>query len=326
MAGYRAPDGRSRSPWPADDPSVLTHHPGVDGLVVAYLAFTSGLYWRNGWPSRSHLLLFGLHWIGIFAIAALRRFLLRCPPGTWAGLRFLHAWYPAMILPLVYRELAVLNRIVTDRYYDAWVLQWEARLFGGFPVLTFSQRIPHPWVSEILHFGYVSYYTMIPALGLTLYLSRRYRAFHAYMFTLMATFFFCYLWFIFFPVEGPHYAYPTLEGSLQDGWFRRWALAVLARGAARGAAFPSSHVAAAVVTVLGAYRWDRRVFWVLLPLGTALTLGTVYGRFHYAVDALAGLVVAGLFAVVGPLLYERLGPRPLEAPKPLSNPPSTART
>lgn len=304
-------DDPSRSRSPADDVGVLTRHPGVDGLVVAYLAFTSGIYWRHGWPSETHLFLFGLHWAGILAIAAVRRFLLRRPPETWGWLRFLHAWYPAMILPFVYRELAVLNRIVTDRYYDDLVLQWEAWLFRGFPVLGFSRWVTHPWVSELLHFGYVSYYTMIPALGLTLYLTRRYRAFQAYMFTLIATFYFCYLWFIFFPVEGPHYTYPTLEGGLQHGWFRSFAVAVLARGAARGAAFPSSHVAVALVTVLCAYRWDRRVFWGLLPLGTVLTLGTVYGRFHYAVDALAGLAVAGLFAVLGPWLYERMTPRPI---------------
>ena len=33
---------------------------------------------------------------------------------------------------------------------------------------------------------------------------------------------------------------------------------------------------------------------VLLPFTTGLILAVVYGQFHYAVDALAGLMLAGL--------------------------------
>ena len=36
----------------------------------------------------------------------------------------------------------------------------------------------------------------------------------------------------------------------------------------------------------------------LLPFTTGLILATVYGQFHYAVDALAGLAVAALVLTV----------------------------
>jgi hypothetical protein len=43
-----------------------------------------------------------------------------------------------------------------------------------------------------------------------------------------------------------------------------------------------------------ALRYWRAVGLVLLPFTIGLTLAVVYGQFHYAVDALAGLMVAAL--------------------------------
>jgi hypothetical protein len=43
-----------------------------------------------------------------------------------------------------------------------------------------------------------------------------------------------------------------------------------------------------------ALRYWRTLGLVLLPFTAGLILAVVYGQFHYAVDALAGLVVAAL--------------------------------
>src|SRR5207245_3483122 len=55
----------------------------------------------------------------------------------------------------------------------------------------------------------------------------------------------------------------------------------------------SSHVAASVVATGMALRYYRPLGLILLPLTVGLTLAVVYGQFHYGVDALSGLVVAG---------------------------------
>ena len=69
---------------------------------------------------------------------------------------------------------------------------------------------------------------------------------------------------------------------------------LLDRGDSWGAAFPSSHVAASVVATGMALRYWRVVGLTLLPFTIGLTLAVVYGQFHYAVDALTGLLVAAL--------------------------------
>ena len=72
---------------------------------------------------------------------------------------------------------------------------------------------------------------------------------------------------------------------------RNVVLHLLAAGSSRGTAFPSSHIAASVVASLCALQSGRRTGIAVSVLTAGLTAATVYGGFHYAVDAGAGLVV-----------------------------------
>jgi membrane-associated phospholipid phosphatase len=110
----------------------------------------------------------------------------------------------------------------------------------------------------------------------------------------MATSYLCYLVFLFFPVAGPRYAFDGAHNLATDVGPARIAAWLLDRGDSWGAAFPSSHVAASVVATGMALRYWRPLGLVLLPFTAGLILAVVYGQFHYAVDALAGLMLAAL--------------------------------
>src|SRR5438046_2626286 len=115
---------------------------------------------------------------------------------------------------------------------------------------------------------------------------------------LAVTFFLCYMVFLFFPVAGPRYAFDLPSNAAAHVWPARAAQWVLDMGDSWGAAFPSSHVAGAVVATGMAVRYWRPLGLALLPVTAGLVLGVVYGQFHYGVDALSGLVVAGLSLAV----------------------------
>jgi membrane-associated phospholipid phosphatase len=51
-------------------------------------------------------------------------------------------------------------------------------------------------------------------------------------------------------------------------------------------------VSGAVVVCLVAWRHQRRLAYLLVPITVSLTIATVYGRFHYVLDALAGAALA----------------------------------
>jgi membrane-associated phospholipid phosphatase len=74
---------------------------------------------------------------------------------------------------------------------------------------------------------------------------------------------------------------------------------LLNHGAAWGTAFPSSHVAVSLVASVAGTRAHPPSGFGLLPLAVLLTLGTVYGQFHYAIDALFGLIVGACVLAVG---------------------------
>jgi membrane-associated phospholipid phosphatase len=66
-----------------------------------------------------------------------------------------------------------------------------------------------------------------------------------------------------------------------------------ASGDSLGTSFPSSHVAGAVALAWSAWRFlSRRAAIVATITATLILFSTVYTRQHFAIDSLAGLVMA----------------------------------
>lgn len=219
--------------------------------------------------------------------------------------RILGDWYPLLALPLLYLELDVLNTAVWGaRYFDAVILAVEERLFGGQPSVTLARAAPWPALSEPLHAAYISYYPMIYLPPLALYLRGARPEFMAMLAPLVLAFLAHYLVFVYFPVQGPRYLFPAPGGAI-TGWpMYQLAHTILEAGSSRGAAFPSSHMAIAVVQTVSAFRFLPRAAPVLLVATIGLGVGAVYGGFHYATDMVVG-AVAGLAVVLAFVLADR---------------------
>jgi membrane-associated phospholipid phosphatase len=70
--------------------------------------------------------------------------------------------------------------------------------------------------------------------------------------------------------------------------------------------FPSGHTMISVAVLLVALKRARDVFWWLLPIATGLIIATVYCRFHYVVDLIAGALLAVVTVPFGDWLYEKM--------------------
>jgi membrane-associated phospholipid phosphatase len=137
---------------------------------------------------------------------------------------------------------------------------------------------------------------------------------------LMLAYLSCYVVYICFPVDGPHFLLEPYRGDLQDGVFYQLVTAAQGSGDSRGCAFPSSHVVGAVTIAFLAWRWLSKPIAVLL---TAQALGvvcsTIYTQSHYAADAVTGVSWAlAIQLLVAPPLMRRLrrsvsGARPRSA-------------
>jgi membrane-associated phospholipid phosphatase len=80
--------------------------------------------------------------------------------------------------------------------------------------------------------------------------------------------------------------------------------------------FPSMHVAISFVVWLYAYRNSRRLFWIISPLILSLWVSTVYLRYHYLIDVLAGLALAPLCYWLSNFLFARFEEIPLHVALP----------
>ena len=268
--------------------SVVQRFAPVDVVTLVYIAVATGAVLAfSGHDHAGWDLLLTAHALIVVLV-------LIAPNARQAGPvgRFLGDWYPMLLLGGLYAEVGVLN-VDLAYQHDLVVQRLELWAFGSQVSYRWIREMPNPLLSWFLHGCYLAYYAILYSSPLGLWLSGRRPAARRTIFAVMITFYLCYVVFLFFPVAGPRYAFDLAHNAATDVWPARATHWLLDRGDSWGAAFPSSHVAAAVVAAACALRYWRRLGLVLTPFTIGLVLSVVYGQFHYAVDAVAGLIVAG---------------------------------
>jgi len=258
-------------------------------VMLGYLALLNLLIvaFRHNLP-RAEFFLAG-HWALAGAIVLLVWSAARWPH---PALRLVRCWYPLAMFLFCFEELHYLVHLIHAGWFDHWLIRFDYALLGVHPTV-WLQQFASPALNELMQFGYVTYYFYTVILCGALYVSREWRAFWRVMTSSAAAYTIGYVISIVFPIESPYHTLATLHTAPLDGgiftllmeWIERY-------GRVHGAAFPSAHVSGATVALLGAWRYRRAMFAAFLPLYLLMLVSTVYGRYHYVADVLAGLVVA----------------------------------
>jgi len=272
----------------------VTSLAAVDRWTLAYAAAASlalALHWPLATPAAW---LLPVAHVGLIAVPLLAPRARRA--GALGG--FLGTFYPLLLVTFLYSEIGLMNSCA-GRSYDPLVQRWDLMLFGVQPSFAWIRACPSPWLSWPLHLGYLSYYILVPGPSLALWFSGRRPAARAAVLLISVTFYVCYAVFMLFPVAGPRYAFPLAANAATAIAPARLLQRLLDAGAAWGTAFPSSHVAVSLVSSLYAARRWRVLGVVFVPAALLLGLGTVYGQFHYALDALSGAALAALVLALG---------------------------
>jgi membrane-associated phospholipid phosphatase len=151
---------------------------------------------------------------------------------------------------------------------------------------------------------YLVYFLLIPIAALPLYLRGKQRQFNSLLFNTALAYYLSYITFLFFPAVSPRVTLAHLQsGPLPGGALLGILSWIQEFGGIHGGAFPSSHVAVAFAILLSSYRYQRRVFVLLLPFVLGLAISTTYCRYHYAVDAIAGAALGMTAVFVGQRLF-----------------------
>jgi membrane-associated phospholipid phosphatase len=272
----------------------------TDKLFLAYLAInTAVIFWHAkdvpGWP-----------WLVVGnALAVLLVMLLARAPLSRLAI-FIGGAYPIILTAAYYTQLGVINLNV-GRLFDGVVQRWEVALFGAEVSVTWHQRFPSEVLSFILHGCYGSYYWILVLPALFLFFRRSRDAFERAGFIMTLGFYACYIVFSLFPVAGPRYFFGNATGPIAQVATARVVHWLTEGGSAIGTAFPSSHVAATWCAVFALWRDARKVALCVAPVAFGLALGTVYGQFHYAIDAVAGALFGVILCAAADPLRRALG-------------------
>ncbi|MFC1480824.1 phosphatase PAP2 family protein [Candidatus Neomarinimicrobiota bacterium] len=214
-------------------------------------------------------------------------------------------WYPLLLMLPLYYEVELLSYLIhRGEVFDPIIWAWERLLFSTPPHRVLPVILPGRFLNELLHLFYLSYYFIM--IGGFLVARAIYKpklqlagqgkegAYQRFVFIMMGTFISYLIIFVLFPVVGP------LDDrflSFHDtGIFSTLIDLLYDIGESEGGAFPSSHIGLSLVVYLLLRPASQRLRIGFLILIFGLTISTVYGAFHYGLDAVAGLVT-------GPLLY-----------------------
>ncbi len=229
----------------------------------------------------------------------------------------LRDWFPFLIILMMYYSLwggATHLLVTSDR--DDLLIAWDQRLFGVQASVA-VQRFITPALTGWMSFAYFFHLLNIPIVACFIYLRRPPRRFREMMCGVLTVCFFGILGYLLVPAIGPVYTlrdqYTVPLGQPLAVFNRQMEFMDFAR--IRRDVFPSLHVGISFLVWLYAYRNSRKLFWILSPFILSLWVSTVYLRYHYLVDILAGLILAPLSFWLANGLFRRFGE--IEVPIPL---------
>jgi membrane-associated phospholipid phosphatase len=222
-----------------------------------------------------------------------------------APLDFLIDFYPAVFLPVLFNVLEPLIAALRGGARDDLLIAIDRAMFGS-DVTVWMQQFSRPLVNDIFYCFYATYYFLALTLGLILWLRNRPTA-RRFVFTLMVVYYVSYVGYFIVPALGPRFAQADLYSvSLTVTPVSRFINDTInSLEKTKFDVFPSGHTMVSVAVLLVAWKRARDVFWWLLPIATGLIISTVYCRFHYVIDLIAGASLAVVTVPLGDWLYDR---------------------
>jgi membrane-associated phospholipid phosphatase len=229
-------------------------------------------------------------------------------------LRWIHDWSAFPLVVFTFKEVYFLVRpIHHGRDYDALLIAIDHALFKVNPTQWLAQ-FANPFLTEVLQIAYSLFYVFFVVAGVELYRRQDLSQFRYYRLTVVYGFFISYIGYFFLPAIGPRFTLhdfsridTELPGLILTPYLR-WFVNIfesihagssnaIAQAAAQRDVFPSGHTMLTLIVILLAYKFKLRVRYGILATGILLIFATVYQRYHYFID-----IVAGAFLVLPCLL------------------------
>jgi membrane-associated phospholipid phosphatase len=238
----------------------------------------------------------------------------------WRILAYVHDWYAVPVVFFMFKELYfVIRPIHGYQDMDSLLIAADRWLFGVDPTVWLMQYA-HPVVTEILQIAYTTFYFLFILVGYELYRRPLKGPFHYFMFSCVYGFFLSYLGYLLVPGVGPRFTLHDFSALDQDlpgvfltpylRWFVNAGESVpmnvpnaISHAAAQRDVFPSGHTMMTLVLMYFGVHYRLKARWFLVITGTLLIAATVYQRYHYVIDLIAGALFFVVCLLTAPRVF-----------------------
>jgi membrane-associated phospholipid phosphatase len=223
--------------------------------------------------------------------------------------RLAHDFSPVLVIPVLFNAIGPLISQANPSRWDATFAAVDRRCFGTLADMWRGFLGRPPWFTDLASVAYCGYYLAPVVLAVIFYRRAPRGEFRTLVFTMVLTFYAAYLGYFLFPTLGPRPA-PGAEAAVIGGGAVSHAIRAFINFVERNRtdAFPSGHTAGALICLYFARRAGRLVFALFVPVAAGITFSTVYLHYHYVIDDVAGVALAGACAWLGPRLEPLLEP------------------
>lgn len=234
-------------------------------------------------------------------------------------LRSIRSWYIAPMILLTFKQLYFMIAPMHGKDYDTLLIEIDRWLFGVDPTVWLWQ-FSHPLLTEIIQIAYSSFYFLFIIAGYELYKKGEFEKFYYAAFLIVYGFYLSYIGYFFLPAVGPRFTLhdfnatnTELPGLFLTNFLRDFVnygesivkghpnpIDVVQRDV-----FPSGHTQLTLVLmyISAHYKMKSKLFlWII---GILLIFGTVYLRYHYVIDLIAGGVFMILTLLTAKFVYNR---------------------
>jgi hypothetical protein len=272
----------------------------VDKVILAYFTFAAIILlgWWNSIPSAPVLL--AAHVVG----AALIVYQVKWPnPTSW----IFRNWYPLPFVASCYKEMALFVPAVRGSNCDHSLANLDYRIWGANPTV-WIERWHNPILTEFLQYVYTLFIPAVLLVAVLLWRKQRFAEFQYYAFLIALGFLTSYIGYLAVPARGPRFLLKDLQHfPLYGLWLFRGMQRILDQlESAHYDCFPSGHTELTILAWWGSRMISSRLFRIYCVYTPCIIFATVYLRYHYTVDLMAGAVTAGVLILLAPVFYTRL--------------------
>jgi membrane-associated phospholipid phosphatase len=284
-------------------PLTDTRFWAVDKVILAYFSFAVLLlllWWRQIPDS-------GLRLALNLGLMALLLFEVKFPNLTSWHFR---NWYPLPYVAYCYKEMAAFIPAIRHTDADQWLASLDFRFWGVHPTV-WMERLYAPYLTEYLQIVYTLFVPAVLFVAYLLWKKGLYKEFQYYAFLIALGFLASYVGYILVPARGPRFLLSHLQHMpLQGMWLFHGMQGTLDRlESAHYDCFPSGHTELTILAWWSSRMVSKRWFWVYFAYTPSIIFATVYLRYHYSVDLLAGSVLALVLLLATPFVYHKLQER-----------------